>query len=1767
MTMLTRRRLGLGLLPLGLVLAGGCSQDKPQDTGIIVEVSSDLLVPTELNQVRLLARNAQDRVEYDHTFDLGEGSGRATLPLRAGLYPLDDASTPIHVEAVGQLSGQFVVSRGATLSFVPGKKVVLVLPLWAVCKNVQCMVAFTTCKVNGICETDGVRGTDLPNYVPNAPVSGTDAFTEKPDVRLPLPTMDATVDSAVDVPPPADVPAQDLAAEKAAQPSVEPGPEPAVEPRPEPGAEPIAEPGPALLPEPSPEPGPDSGIDVPIVPRDTAPDLLLPRSDARFDVAMDAAAEAGTSSLGVVKNGAGGGTITSSPAGIDCGGTCAASFTTGTVVTLTATTDGTSTFMGWSGACSGTGECTVTVDGAKSVTATFDVLQYGITVSKSGTGGGTVTSSPGGIVCGGTCSATFAATSLITLTATADATSTFTGWSGACSGTGPCAVTVDGAKAVTAYFDVVQYTLTVSKTGAGGGSITSSPAGIDCGPTCTASFTTGAMVTLTPTADGTSIFTGWSGACSGTATCTVSMDAVNSATANFDVVQNGLNIAKTGTGGGTVTSSPSGISCGGTCSYSFTSGTQVTLTAAADGTSTFTGWSGSCSGTGTCLVTADAAKSVTANFDLIQFGLTVGKTGTGGGTVTSSPAGINCGSTCAASFTIGAGVTLTAVADATSTFTGWSGACSGTGSCLVTMSAANAVTANFDVIQYTVNASKSGTGGGTVISSPSGIACGTTCGASFNIGTVVTFSANPDATSIFTGWSGSCSGPGGCSVTADAARSVTATFMKTGGATCTTGTECASGNCLDDVCCTQSSCPQCQNCGASGACSITVANADDATGTTCMGTNTCDGSGACRKKPGLTCGSGTECASGNCLDGVCCTQSSCPQCRNCGTDGSCSVTIANTTDTTGATCTGTFTCDTTAACICATGYAGTNCNQCASGYTGYPSCVVVTDPCVPDPCNGHGTCAAGTCSCSFGFTGPTCGQCDTGYSGYPSCAAGPWVQSWKQVGETTTSYFGSGGISYGPDANGDGIGDVLVGAPGVSGYTGAAYLYSGKDGSLLQAWTGEAASGNFGGSVSLGPDVTGDGRADVLIAAYTLTVGAITNAGKVYLYNGATGAFIRSWSGSSTYGYFGNSVSLGPDTNGDGRGDVLVGSSITTTAGQAFLYSGSDGSLLRTFTGSEVGARFGTVVFLGADVTGDGRGDLLVAENMATVGGMGLAGKVYLYSGASGALLRTWSGEGVSDRFGLALSIGPDADGDGKPDVAIGTGVADDGLNADVGKAYLYSSSSGSLIRSWKGPYAGARLGDSVSLGPDADGDGRGDILVGSASKNFAALFSSATGQMLNLWTGTAGSQFGWPVWLGPSMNGDSKPEVVIAAGSESSGQGTVRFYTSNRGACAADCTGKCGGASDGCGGTCTTVPSGSVCSQQFLVPDPCLSNPCNSRGTCNAGACTCFNGFTGTGCDSCNSGYSGYPFCSLMVQPSTGLGGVCFNTSGSITCPSSGQAYYGQDGNYQPAMRFLDLSATMTYPGMDGIVLDQNTGLVWEKNGQQTGGARNYADTWTACDNLARGGLSDWRVPSLAEFHSIVDFSTAIPYVPTVLEDIAQSDYWTSTTANAAYASNANVMVRLGSAADIYPSDRSGSKFVRCVRGTALTQGSFVNNGNGTISDNATKLMWQQQDDATQRTWANALAYCEGLSLASKTDWRMPSRKELWTIIDPNRTNPAMNTGVFLGVQPWYYWSATRYLSSAGAVDGMYGGNSWPSQPGLGMTGSYYTRCVRAMP
>src|SRR5206468_391142 len=214
----------------------------------------------------------------------------------------------------------------------------------------------------------------------------------------------------------------------------------------------------------------------------------------------------------------------------------------GTEVILTATPDGDSQFASWSGACSGTvATCKVTMDAATSVTATF-TAQYALVLTPIGDGSIAAVPDPGPLA------GKYPAGTEVTLTATPGSSSAFTSWSGACSGTvATCKVTMDAAKSVTATF-TAQYALALTMVG--DGSIAAVPAP---GPLA-GKYPAGTAVTLTATPGPSSVFTGWSGACSGTvATCTVPMSAPKNVTATFTAQYAPVLMA---TGGGSSTARP-----------------------------------------------------------------------------------------------------------------------------------------------------------------------------------------------------------------------------------------------------------------------------------------------------------------------------------------------------------------------------------------------------------------------------------------------------------------------------------------------------------------------------------------------------------------------------------------------------------------------------------------------------------------------------------------------------------------------------------------------------------------------------------------------------------------------------------------------------------------------------------------------------------------------------------------------------------------------------------------------------------------------------------------------------------------------------------------------------------------------------------------------------------------------------------------------------------------------------------------------------------
>jgi hypothetical protein len=420
--------------------------------------------------------------------------------------------------------------------------------------------------------------------------------------------------------------------------------------------------------------------------------------------------------LSLSKAGAGTGKVISSPAGIDCGSECAAQYEEGTKVTLEAKADEGSSFAGWSGACSGTASCEVTMTEAKSVTAEFTKEETGPVFRKltiTVIGSGSVSADSGTIsgctsAGGSSCEGEYEQGDHVTLTETPGEGSLFNGWQTLqCdeSTASTCEVTIgSGDEGVAASFVTAQ-TLKVATEGEG--TATSSPGLISCPLFCEDSFPQGTKVTLTATPSPGSIFLAWKHCDSGGVLgvhCTVAMDKAKVVTAVFSGGHE-LTVAKAeGSGPGKVRSTPASISCLYNCQSAtavYNASAKVTLKATPAKHFHFAGWSGDCEGAGPCEVSMGEDREVKALFvEDPQEPLTLAKTGGGKGIVKSHPGGINCDYACAsitASYDEGEEVTLeVSKVGLGSAFAGWSGACSGTATiCMVAMSGAKEVKAEF----------------------------------------------------------------------------------------------------------------------------------------------------------------------------------------------------------------------------------------------------------------------------------------------------------------------------------------------------------------------------------------------------------------------------------------------------------------------------------------------------------------------------------------------------------------------------------------------------------------------------------------------------------------------------------------------------------------------------------------------------------------------------------------------------------------------------------------------------------------------------------------------------------------------------------------------------------------------------------------------------------------------------------------------------------------------------------------------------------------
>jgi len=415
-------------------------------------------------------------------------------------------------------------------------------------------------------------------------------------------------------------------------------------------------------------------------------------------------------------------------------------------------------------------------------------------------GNGRVQSSPGGIDCGSTCTASFPLGAAVRLIATPASGFYLAAWSGGCTGgSQTCEATADEDTHVQAQFVAgsaptpAVHALTVSFSGEG--RVTSSDPGvIDCGSNCWTAFSGGGHVTLNASPASGFVFDGWAGDCSGTGSCDVAVTGLRSVVAVFKHATNPggtstltINDNDPGTGHGQgrirISWPNHSVECSDDCDHvDVPNGVRVKIQPL-PGPDTVVGiYGGYCSGNAQqCVVILAKEEGVTTSFQDAEalstsYGLNL--TRSGDGTVKSVPPGIDCGGDagCRAAFKRNITVKLTANVATGYRFGGWSGDCSGTGACSVSMAVSRTVSAAFRAVRDQVRVTKIGRGIGAITTEPAGIKCGDVCTWAYPRGKTITLRATPNGRSRFRGWGGACSGKKPCALTIAAPVDVTGAF-------------------------------------------------------------------------------------------------------------------------------------------------------------------------------------------------------------------------------------------------------------------------------------------------------------------------------------------------------------------------------------------------------------------------------------------------------------------------------------------------------------------------------------------------------------------------------------------------------------------------------------------------------------------------------------------------------------------------------------------------------------------------------------------------------------------------------------------------------------------------------------------------------------------------------------------------------------------------------------------------------------------------------
>ncbi|MFZ1320723.1 MAG: FG-GAP-like repeat-containing protein [Ignavibacteria bacterium] len=393
------------------------------------------------------------------------------------------------------------------------------------------------------------------------------------------------------------------------------------------------------------------------------------------------------------------------------------------------------------------------------------------------------------------------------------------------------------------------------------------------------------------------------------------------------------------------------------------------------------------------------------------------------------------------------------------------------------------------------------------------------------------------------------------------------------------------------------------------------------------------------------------------------------------------------------------------------------------------------------------------------------------------------------TGQNTGQQFGKS-VSGTGDYNGDGYDDIIIGASSFSAGTG--YIFNGSnslDNNVDKILSAEYADDSFASAVSGCGDVNGDGNSDFIIgASFNDQNGA--SSGRAYIYfNSMSGSDIEdlSFTGAAADNYLGSSVAYAGDVNGDGYDDIIVGAyGYNAVQGRAYIYLG--GGIMNnvadvTLTGVSAGDKFGVSVSTAGDVNGDGFSDVIIgAKDYSSY-----KGRAYIYFGGStmnNGIDVTFTGSNAGDRFGASVSTAGDVNGDGFSDVIVGAFE----YNALQGRAYIYyggSSMNNTVDVTLTGTPSIDQFGYSVSTAGDVNGDGYGDVIIGSNTYNSgqgrASVYFGGSSMDNNadvIFTNALNFEyFGNSVSKAGDVNGDGYDDIIVGALGYNANQGRAYIY------------------------------------------------------------------------------------------------------------------------------------------------------------------------------------------------------------------------------------------------------------------------------------------------------------------------------------------------------------------------------------------------------